>query len=361
MAMIKIDLITGFLGAGKTTFIEKYARWLMAQGQKIGILENDYGAVNVDRLLLQDLEGPQCDLEMIAGGCDADCHRRRFRTKLIAMGMLGYDRVLVEPSGIYDVDEFFDALCEAPVDRWYEPGSVIAILDAGLEEDLSAGAEYLLASEAAGAGCVVVSKAACMQLGGGGLRPALWGRAGRPDQGLGRADRRRLCPSGRLRLEAGQLPQAGAGRAGERGGRFRVGLLPPSGAAGRGAAPAGGRPLDRPRLREGAARQGLFAGRGGLAGAERHPGEPDPAAHRPGAGGADRHWGGAGPAGHRRPPGNGSAGIKTVGYKLTSRPVCGIIPSIYNRQGGVTFRWKTVRMGIPIRQPLFLLGVLWTE
>ena len=159
MAMIKIDLITGFLGAGKTTFIEKYARWLMAKGQKIGILENDYGAVNVDRLLLQDLEGPQCDLEMIAGGCDADCHRRRFRTKLIAMGMLGYDRVLVEPSGIYDVDEFFDALCEAPVDRWYEPGSVIAILDAGLEEDLSAGAEYLLASEAAGAGCVVVSKA----------------------------------------------------------------------------------------------------------------------------------------------------------------------------------------------------------
>ena len=156
--MIKIDLITGFLGAGKTTFIEKYARWLMAKGQRICILENDYGAVNVDRLLLQDLEGPQCDLEMITGGCDADCHKRRFRTKLIAMGMLGYDRVLVEPSGVYDVDEFFDALCEAPVDRWYQPGSVIAILDAGLEETLPAAAEYLLASEAAGAGCVVLSR-----------------------------------------------------------------------------------------------------------------------------------------------------------------------------------------------------------
>lgn len=156
--MIKIDLITGFLGAGKTTFIHAYARWLMGQGQKIGILENDYGAVNVDRMLLQDLEGPQCDLEMISGGCCADCHKRRFRTKLIAMGMLGYDRVLVEPSGIYDVDEFFDALCEEPVDRWYEPGSVITILDAGLEEELPPAAEYLLASEAAGAGCVVLSK-----------------------------------------------------------------------------------------------------------------------------------------------------------------------------------------------------------
>lgn len=156
--MIKIDLITGFLGAGKTTLIRRYARWLMDQGQKIGILENDYGAVNVDRMLLQDLEGPQCDLEMIAGGCDADCHKRRFRTKLIAMGMLGYDRVLVEPSGIYDVDEFFDSLCEEPVDRWYEPGSVITVLDATLEENLSPQAEYLLASEAAGAGCVILSK-----------------------------------------------------------------------------------------------------------------------------------------------------------------------------------------------------------
>ena len=55
--MIKIDLITGFLGAGKTTFLKKYARYLMDQGQNICILENDYGAVNVDMMLLQDLRG----------------------------------------------------------------------------------------------------------------------------------------------------------------------------------------------------------------------------------------------------------------------------------------------------------------
>lgn len=36
--MIKIDLVTGFLGAGKTTFIEKYAKYLMEAGQKIAIL-----------------------------------------------------------------------------------------------------------------------------------------------------------------------------------------------------------------------------------------------------------------------------------------------------------------------------------
>ena len=111
--MIKIDLITGFLGAGKTTFIRKYAKYLMDSGKNIGILENDFGAVNVDMMMLQDLMGDQCELEMISGGCDSETHRRRFKTKLISMGMCGYDRILVEPSGIFDVDEFFDRGCKS--------------------------------------------------------------------------------------------------------------------------------------------------------------------------------------------------------------------------------------------------------
>lgn len=157
--MVKIDLITGFLGAGKTTFLKKYAEYLIAKGQNIGILENDFGAVNVDMMLLQDLMGDNCELEMVSGGCDADCHRRRFKTKLIAMGMCGYDRVIVEPSGIFDVDEFFDALREEPLDRWYEVGNVIAIVDANLEEHLSEEAEYILASEVANAGQIILSHA----------------------------------------------------------------------------------------------------------------------------------------------------------------------------------------------------------
>ena len=156
--MVKIDLITGFLGSGKTTFIKKYAKYLIDSGANIGILENDYGAVNVDMMLLKDLEGENCELEMIAGGCDADCHKRRFRTKLIAMGMCGYDRVIVEPSGIYDVDEFFDVLRDDPIDRWYEIGNVITVVDAKLEPELSDQADYLLASEAANAGCIVLSR-----------------------------------------------------------------------------------------------------------------------------------------------------------------------------------------------------------
>ena len=156
--MIKIDLITGFLGSGKTTFMKGYAKFLVRQGQNIGILENDYGAVNVDMMLLQDIEGEHCTLEMVSGGCDADCHRRRFKTKLIAMGMSGYDRILVEPSGIFDIDEFFDALYEEPLSRWYEIGNIFAVVDANLEQKLSEQSEFLLASQVAKAGKVLFSK-----------------------------------------------------------------------------------------------------------------------------------------------------------------------------------------------------------
>lgn len=156
--MIKVDLITGFLGSGKTTFLKKYANYFISQGKRIGILENDYGAVNVDMLLLNDLRGDNCELEMVAGGCDADCHKRRFKTKLIAMAMSGYDRVIIEPSGIFDVDEFFDVLRDEPLDRWYEIGTVLTIVDARLEDNLSDDSDFFLASQIANAGRIILSR-----------------------------------------------------------------------------------------------------------------------------------------------------------------------------------------------------------
>ena len=69
----KVDLVTGVLGAGKTTFIKKYARYLLDKGCKIGVLENDFGAVNVDMLLLQELLDENCDLEMVSAA-DKDSH-----------------------------------------------------------------------------------------------------------------------------------------------------------------------------------------------------------------------------------------------------------------------------------------------
>ena len=76
--MVKVDLITGFLGSGKTTFIKKYATYLINQGYKVGIIENDFGAVNVDMMLLQDLQSDNCELEMVAGACIRNTSRNIF-------------------------------------------------------------------------------------------------------------------------------------------------------------------------------------------------------------------------------------------------------------------------------------------
>ena len=154
--MIKVDLITGFLGSGKTTFIKKYVEYLASQHLRVAVIENDYGAINVDRMLLSEALEGKADVEMVIGG-DKDCRIRRFKTKLISMGMQGYDRVIVEPSGIYDVDEFFDVLHEAPLDQWYEIGNVIALVNSRLEA-LSKQSDYVLASEVAYAGKIILSR-----------------------------------------------------------------------------------------------------------------------------------------------------------------------------------------------------------
>lgn len=156
--MIKVDLIAGFLGAGKTTFLLKYAKYLMGQGLHIGILVYDYGSVNVDMLLLNELRGEQCELEMVAAGCDADCLKRRFKTKLISMAMSGYDRVIIEPSGVFDMDMFYDTLRDEPLENWYEIGSVLTIVNAKLKDTLSDEENFILASQTVSAGKIIFSR-----------------------------------------------------------------------------------------------------------------------------------------------------------------------------------------------------------
>ncbi len=156
--MVKVDLITGFLGSGKTTFLRHYIPYLLKQNEKICILENDYGAINVDMLLLNDLKSDNLGIEMVAGGCDYESHRRRFKTKLITMAMLGYTRVMIEPSGIFDVDEFFDLLHEDPLYSRYQIDNVLAIVEANLQTSFSKQADYMLASQISQAGMLIFSK-----------------------------------------------------------------------------------------------------------------------------------------------------------------------------------------------------------
>ena len=44
----RVDLITGFLGAGKTTFIRRYMEYLDGRGISYVVIENEFGAAGVD-------------------------------------------------------------------------------------------------------------------------------------------------------------------------------------------------------------------------------------------------------------------------------------------------------------------------
>lgn len=153
---MKIDLITGFLGAGKTTFLKRYASYLMTQGEKIGIIENDFGAVNIDMMLLQSLQD-QCVIEMIAGG-DHSSYGRRFKTKLIAMKMRGIDRILIEPSGLFDIDEFFDLLHDEPLNQWCELENVITIVDGGRLNSMNSDTQEIFIQQLLAAGKIIITK-----------------------------------------------------------------------------------------------------------------------------------------------------------------------------------------------------------
>ena len=53
MNMLKIDIISGFLGAGKTTFIERLLKTNL-KNEKVVLIENEYGEVSVDTDILKD-------------------------------------------------------------------------------------------------------------------------------------------------------------------------------------------------------------------------------------------------------------------------------------------------------------------
>ena len=80
--MTKIDIVSGFLGAGKTTLIKK----LLAEaykGEKLVLIENEFGEINIDGGFLKE-SGIQIS-EMSAGCVEAQFHP---------------DRILIEPSGV---------------------------------------------------------------------------------------------------------------------------------------------------------------------------------------------------------------------------------------------------------------------
>ena len=153
--MVTVDLITGFLGAGKTTFIHRYLRYLKEQGLSVRMIENEFGDVSIDSHLLEEED---CEIEDLAGMCMCCVGKDAFIRVLLESTQTGCDRIIVEPSGIYDVDEFFEVMSLPQVAATCQIGSILTIADPMGMDYLTEEASYLLFAQLLASGMVIMSK-----------------------------------------------------------------------------------------------------------------------------------------------------------------------------------------------------------
>ena len=104
MSLIPATILTGFLGSGKTTLLKRVLT--EAHGQKIAVVENEFGSENIDNeILVQDSNEQIIQLN---NGCVCCTIREDLRTTLSDLatkrrkGELSFDRVVIETTGLAD-------------------------------------------------------------------------------------------------------------------------------------------------------------------------------------------------------------------------------------------------------------------
>jgi G3E family GTPase len=104
MALIPVTILTGFLGSGKTTLLKRVLT--EGHGQKIAVIENEFGEENIDNdILVSDTEE---QIIQMSNGCICCTIREDLRVTLQLLaakrrkGMLDFERVVIETTGLAD-------------------------------------------------------------------------------------------------------------------------------------------------------------------------------------------------------------------------------------------------------------------
>jgi G3E family GTPase len=104
MSLIPATILTGFLGSGKTTLLKRVLS--EAHGQKIAVIENEFGEENIDSdILVSDVNE---QIIQMSNGCICCTIREDLRTTLQDLaakkrrGELDFDRVVIETTGLAD-------------------------------------------------------------------------------------------------------------------------------------------------------------------------------------------------------------------------------------------------------------------
>ena len=125
--MTKIDIFSGFLGAGKTTLIKKLIKEAYA-GERVVLIENEFGEIGIDGGFLQDAG---IEITEMNSGCIC-CSLVGDFTKALAKVLEEYnpDRVIIEPSGVGKLSDVVRAVKEITSEEAVL-NSLTTVVDAG--------------------------------------------------------------------------------------------------------------------------------------------------------------------------------------------------------------------------------------
>ena len=125
--MTKIDIYSGFLGAGKTTLIKKMIQEAYA-GQKLVLIENEFGQIGIDGGFLQDAG---INITEMNSGCIC-CSLVGDFGKALEQVIAEYDpdRIVIEPSGVGKLSDVIGAV-EKVTNENVTLGYTVAVCDAG--------------------------------------------------------------------------------------------------------------------------------------------------------------------------------------------------------------------------------------
>ena len=125
--MTKIDIYSGFLGAGKTTLIKKMIQEAY-QGEKLVLIENEFGEIGIDGGFLQDAG---INITEMNSGCIC-CSLVGDFGKALEQVIAQYhpDRIVIEPSGVGKLSDVIAAVEKVTGDQ-VVLGHTVAVADAG--------------------------------------------------------------------------------------------------------------------------------------------------------------------------------------------------------------------------------------
>ena len=125
--MTKVDIYSGFLGAGKTTLIKKMISEAY-KGQKLVLIENEFGEIGIDGGFLQDAG---INITEMNSGCIC-CSLVGDFGKALAQVIEQYnpDRVIIEPSGVGKLSDVIGAVNKVTGED-VSLGYTVAVVDAG--------------------------------------------------------------------------------------------------------------------------------------------------------------------------------------------------------------------------------------